>query len=286
MSLVPYAGGSGSPLPTFVPVLTSDNYTTWAIKVEANLDMVVLWEMVVSTEDAALAVVAKKDKPAQAYLLGALSEKLLMQVSAKKTAVEVWASLKTRFVGADQVQAARLATLPDEFEHLRIAEGESLDAFAGKIGGMAARYAGLGTMLGDAEMVKKLLDSVLDRLYAAVTGIEQFCNVDKVPFEEVLRGLKAFKERTKRRGCGNDQLMLTVAQWAARWRQHGGGFDHDNDGGGSMVSGGAGKRQGRRRYYNCGEREHFWWECPKRQKAQAPEQALLADIDDVGPILL
>lgn len=67
-----------------------------------------------------------------------------MQVSTKKMAAEVCTSLKTRFVGADRVWATRLATVRDEFERLRMAKGETPDAFAAKINGMAARYVGLG----------------------------------------------------------------------------------------------------------------------------------------------
>jgi hypothetical protein len=37
---------------------------------------------------------------------------------------------------------------------------------------MGARYANLGATLDDEAMVKKLLDSVPDRLYPAVAGIE------------------------------------------------------------------------------------------------------------------
>ena len=94
MSIVPYAGGSGSSLPQPVPQLTGVNYTAWAIKIEANLDAVGLWEAVVVPEDAAAAVIAKKNKPARAYLLSALAEDLLLQVASKKTAAEVWAALK------------------------------------------------------------------------------------------------------------------------------------------------------------------------------------------------
>ncbi|KAE8805103.1 retrotransposon protein [Hordeum vulgare] len=74
MSHVSYGDGL---LPAYNPVLTSENYTVWAIKVEANLDAAGLWEAVVPTEDSTLVVVAKKDKPAHAYLLGALSEEIL-----------------------------------------------------------------------------------------------------------------------------------------------------------------------------------------------------------------
>ena len=200
MSIVPYAGGTGGSLPQAVPQLTGENYMAWAIKMEANLDAAGLWEAVVVPEDAAAAVIAKKDKPARAYLLGALAENLLLQVAAKKTAAEVWAALKARFVGADRVRAARLGTLRGEFELLRMAAAETLDDFAGRLGGMVARYAALGSTLEDAALVKKLLDSVPNRLYPAVAGIEQFYDIDTMAFEDALGRLKAFDERLRRRG--------------------------------------------------------------------------------------
>ncbi|KAE8769390.1 retrotransposon protein [Hordeum vulgare] len=69
--------------------LNGENFTTWAIKVEADLDAAGLWEAVVPPKDAALAVITKKDKPARAYLLRALANDLLLQVAAKKTAAEI-----------------------------------------------------------------------------------------------------------------------------------------------------------------------------------------------------
>ena len=47
-----------------------------------RVDAAGLWEAVVVPEDAAAALIAKKDKPARAYLLGALAEDLLLQVAA------------------------------------------------------------------------------------------------------------------------------------------------------------------------------------------------------------
>ncbi|KAE8771725.1 retrotransposon protein [Hordeum vulgare] len=227
-------------------MLTGENYTVWAIKAEANLDAAELWEAVVPAEDSAAAIVAKKDKPARAYLLGDLSEEILLQVSTKKTTIELWASLRTRFVGADRVHAARLATFRGEFERLRMAEAETLDAFAGAIGGMTGRYAGLVLTLDDAAMVKKLPDSVPDHLCATVAGIEQFCDVGTMVFEEELGRLKTFEERTRR--CAqtsaeraDEQVMLTTTQWVERPHQQGGAF-HDDDDGGNTASACGGKR--------------------------------------------
>ncbi|XP_048574751.1 uncharacterized protein LOC125555991 [Triticum urartu] len=166
-----------------------------------------------------------------------------------------------------------------------MAEGDTLDGFAGKLGGMAAHYAGLGSTLDDAMMVKKLLDSVPDRLYAAVAGIEQFCDVSIMPFEDTLGRLKAFDERLRRRGQAggkraDSQLMYTAAQWRARERQRGGPRDDDDRR--SMASGYGGNRRGR--CYKCGERGHFKRECPQLWKAPAEEHAMMADagVEDGG----
>jgi hypothetical protein len=251
--------------------------------VEAILDAQGVWEAM-SPADGTTLVDEKKNKMARAQLLGGLSEDILMQVSGKKTAKEVWESLKTRFVGADHVKGAWLSTLRGEFNRLYMAEEERLDDVAGKISGMAARYASLGSTLSDTDMVKKILDTVPERLYNAVAGIEQFCNPEKMAFEEALGRLKAFEERSRHRAQaqaggerGDDQLLLTAAQWEARRRQRGGGHNHDDDGGCSM----AGARGRRSKCWNCDVRGHFTRDCPEPRK----EKALLADVDDEPALL-
>ncbi|XP_072150736.1 uncharacterized protein [Setaria viridis] len=194
MAMVPHSAGGSSGVSLAYPLLSSTNYTAWAIKVEAILDAQGLWEDVNPAEGEVAD--ARKDKTARAQLLQALPEDILLQVSQKKTAKELWDSLKMRFVGADRVKAAHLSTFKGEFDLLRMKEGEPLDDYAGKISGMAEKYINLGATLDDSTMVKKLLDTVPDQLYPVVVGIEQFCDVEKMPFEEALGRLKAFNERS------------------------------------------------------------------------------------------
>nr|XP_020199992.1 uncharacterized protein LOC109785817 [Aegilops tauschii subsp. strangulata] len=186
-----------------------------AIKAQAILDVHTVWEAVAPGDTA---VNARKDKTARALLLGALPEDVLLQVSTKLTAREVWDSLKVRFVDADRVRAARLATLRGEFDRLKMADGEELNIYGGRRAAMAARYANLGETLGDAALVKKLLDTVPDRLFPVVAGIEQFHDVMTMAFDDALGRLRAFDERVRRRRQDNGeradgQLLFTTAQW-------------------------------------------------------------------------
>ena len=104
---------------------------------------------------------------------------------------------------------------------MRMVVGDTLDGFTSKLGGMAARYAGLGSTLDDAAMVKKLLDSVPDRLYAAVAGIEQFCDVSTMPFEDALGRLNALDEGCNKSCnlCGEGNLWAPGLGWICLiWR--------------------------------------------------------------------
>jgi hypothetical protein len=83
----------------------------------------------------------------------------------KPMAKEVWDNLMTRFVDADCVKVARLATLKGKFDKLIMENTEPQDDYAGKISSMAVRYVEFDATLGDASMVKKLLDTVPDRLF-------------------------------------------------------------------------------------------------------------------------
>jgi hypothetical protein len=112
MTLVPQGTGGSSILMSY-PVLASVNCTAWVIKVQAILDARGLWEAVAPNKGVDD---GRKNKMTRAQLLQALLEDILMQVATKLTMKEVCDSLKTRFIGADCVKVACLATLKGEFD--------------------------------------------------------------------------------------------------------------------------------------------------------------------------
>ena len=103
-------------MPILYPMLTPHNYTVWTIKAEAILDAQGVWEAIEPARGAEVDV--KKDKKACAYILQCIPEDVLLQIAKKKTAKEIWDSLKTRYLGSERVKMARVQTLKSEFNVL------------------------------------------------------------------------------------------------------------------------------------------------------------------------
>lgn len=112
---------------------------------------------------------------------------------------------------------------------------------------MSVKYGNLGGTLENSAMVKKLLNTVPDRFIQCVAGIEQFCDLKTLAFDEAIGRLKTFEERTKR-GAGsghseNGQVLLTQVEWEARQKKS---IGEGSGGGKSQSSGGRGRSSSNR----------------------------------------
>lgn len=314
----PARGSSGSAFS--YPQLTATNYTSWCIRVQAMMEDQGVWDAIEPA--AGVAVDPRRDKKAKSHLLQSLPEDLLMQVAKKRSAKEVWDCLKTRFVGADRVREARLQTLKGEFGAMVMEPGETLDQYAGRITAMSVRHSALGSTLSDSAMVKKLFDTVPEKFISLVAGIEQFYEIDDMPFEEAVGRLKAYEERLRKKKAAaggvtaDGQVLLTQAEWEARFKKNGGesssphknkstgdnggrgqggrcrgrgrgaggrgGAPRGDSGGGS---GGGGRDKSHIKCFNCEEYGHYSNQCPHPKKKKG-EAAHLAQTEDAGPALL
>ncbi|GJV73368.1 zinc finger, CCHC-type containing protein [Tanacetum coccineum] len=104
------------------PKLKSTNYTVWAIQIKVILEAHGLWEAIESKDNTEVDI--KKDKATIAFLYQALTEDVILQVAGCETAKELWDSLKTRHVGEEKVQQARLQSLMIEFNTLQMKDDE------------------------------------------------------------------------------------------------------------------------------------------------------------------
>ncbi|XP_076894306.1 uncharacterized protein LOC143546537 [Bidens hawaiensis] len=254
------------------PKLTESNYTTWeAVSSEEEVD-------------------EKKAYTTKAMILQTLPEYILMQVAQHPTTKEVWDAIKVQHLGADLVQKARLQTLRSELKKLKMKENETVSDFSGKLGSIRSKFKSFGSNLKDKIIVRKLLNSLPKKFLPIVASIEQYLEIDKMPFEEVVGRIIAFEERLKSQDepeDDNERKLLMASNHPKNWRHGKGRGNRSQD-----------KEQGREPFkeerrrgnasrgnkdksdlkcYECNEYGHFAYECLKwkNKEKEDPETHLI-----------
>ncbi|GKC19161.1 zinc finger, CCHC-type containing protein [Tanacetum coccineum] len=205
------------------PILKPSNYSLWAIRMQIILEANGLWEMIEPNEKTQAD--NKKDKTAIAFLYQSLPEEQLLQITKHKTAKAIWNALKTRHIGEERVQQARLQTLKSDFEMLHMKEDETIDTFTTKLTTLVNKAASLGHTMEDETLVRKLLNAVPDRYLQIVASIEQYSDLSEMTLEEAIGRLKTYEERIKHKSKqvdNQDRLLFTRYQEQGRMRGHGG----------------------------------------------------------------
>ncbi|XP_013632784.1 uncharacterized protein LOC106416961 [Brassica napus] len=104
------------------PMLTSSNYTVWAIRMKLLLKVNKAWEAI-ETESTSI------------------PEALVLQIGDLDNAKKVWEAIKSRHMGAERVKEARLQTLMSEFEKLKMKDNDTIDSFVGKLSELSSKSA-------------------------------------------------------------------------------------------------------------------------------------------------
>ncbi|XP_048625982.1 uncharacterized protein LOC106355391 isoform X1 [Brassica napus] len=173
------------------PMLTSTNYTVWAMRMKITLRVHKVWEAI-EVETAGI----DKNDQALALLFQSIPESLILQVGELEKAKQVWDAIKARYVGAERVREARLQTLMTEFDRLNMKETESIDDFGGKLSELASKSSALGVNIEETKFVKKFLSSLPQKKYIhIVVSLEQVLDLNTTNFEDIIGRLKAYEER-------------------------------------------------------------------------------------------
>lgn len=136
-------------------MLTSSNYTVWAIQMKLLLKVHKVWE-VIETESNE----TEKNDVAITLIFSYIPEALVLQTGELDNAKKVWEVIKSRHMGADRVKEARLQTLTADFDRLKMKESDTIDSFVGKLAEIASKSAALGQIIEEVKLVKKFLHSL------------------------------------------------------------------------------------------------------------------------------
>jgi hypothetical protein len=195
----------------------------------------------------------RHDRLAVGAMLRGVLEDMHAMLLNKKSAKEVWESLKTMHLEADRVMEVTAQKLLSDFEAISFRTSETTEEFAMRITKLASDLRGLGeTSVDDARVVKKFLRVVPPRYNQMAVAIEMFYDVKTLSIEELVGHLRAAEARfeptveqvTDKAG----RLLLTKEEWMARNKSRmvnaelssGGGkyIKKDQSGGRGVLSGG------------------------------------------------
>ena len=161
------------------PMLTSTNYTVWAIRMKIALKVNKVWEAIDPGNKH-----EEKNNMAIALLFQSIPEALTLQVGDLDTAKGVWEAIKARHVGAETVQEARLQILMAKFDRLKMKEEDTIDSFVGKLSEISSKSASLGEIIEEPKIVKKFLKSLPRRKYIHIfASLEQVLDLNTTSFE-------------------------------------------------------------------------------------------------------
>jgi len=172
-------------------MLTSDNYTEWAMLMQCNYEALEIWEVITPGDKPKRA----QDRQAMSALLRSVPKEMWQTLGRKNTVKEAWEAVKTMRVGADRVKEVNAQKLLKEFENIQFKEGESVDDFGMRITNLVGNLKTLGETIDDLRVVKKFLRVAPSRFTQIVVSIEMFVDLKTLTVEELVGRLRAAEER-------------------------------------------------------------------------------------------
>lgn len=156
-----------------------------------------------------------------------------------------WDTVKNLWIGDERAREANVQQLRREFVNISFKEEETVNDFGVRITTLATNLRSLGSNISDAEVVKKLLQVVPEKLNQAAVSLKMFFDMNSVSVEEVIGRLRVFEERQKPKQITDTmgRLMLCEEDWEVRHKAR----REQESSCGSASSNSRGKRHGRGR---------------------------------------
>ena len=185
-------------------VCSGYNYTIWAVRMEAYLDAVDLWEVVEDDYDVPLLsdnptmaqVKNHKERKtrkskAKACLFAAISATIFTRIMSLKSAKVIWSYLKFEYEGDDRIKGMKMLNLIRDFELQKMKESETIKEYSERLLSIANRVRLPGSEFKDSRIVEKILITIPKRFEATITTLENTKDLSKITLAELLNSLQA-----------------------------------------------------------------------------------------------
>src|SRR6266540_6341331 len=201
------------------PILNKTNYGDCSLVMKVMLEARGLWPACdlggINHQD---------DRMALEALIRAVPPEMVSTVAVKATTKEAWDAIKTLRVGNDRVRKASAQKVRKEYETIVFREGETVDDFGLRLGGLVTQL----DILGDPELANKVMEKFLhcmpQRFSQIVLSIETMLDVSALSMEEMVSRIKAAEDRCEPSptpaSSSSGKLYFTEEEWMARMLEH------------------------------------------------------------------
>eukprot|EP00257_Ricinus_communis_P022888 XP_015582741.1 uncharacterized protein LOC107262292 [Ricinus communis] len=138
-----------------------------------------------------------KDKKIKNYLYQAIDREIMEIILNDDTLKPIWDSMKQKFKGSTRVKRAQLQALRTEYETIKMKEGESINAYFGRILSVVKRMKACGESIQKREIAGKIMRSLTSRFNYVVCSIEESNNIDTLTIDELQSSMLIHEQRMK-----------------------------------------------------------------------------------------
>ena len=142
-------------------------------------------------DKAALALANTNSKAINAIFYGVSIDEF-HRISHVKTAKEAWTILETTYEGMKKVKDTKLQMLTSQFKEVKMSDDESFDSFYRRLNEIVIVKLNLGEKIEDANVVRKILRSLLENFRAKVTTIEESKDLDEIKIQKLVGSLQTY----------------------------------------------------------------------------------------------
>jgi hypothetical protein len=190
------------------PLFDGNNYELWAVKMEAYLEALDVWEAIEEDyevpplpDNPTMAQLKyhkeKKTKKAKAKscLFAGVSETVFTRIMTLKTPKAIWDYLKEEYAGDERIRSMQVLNLMREFELQKMKESETIKEYSDKLLSIANKVRLLVTGFTDSRIVENFLVTVPERYEASLACLENTKDLSKITLAEVIHALQAQEQR-------------------------------------------------------------------------------------------